>query len=73
MYAPVGKAAFACSCLQLRRLQLRRLEAADLRRNTALRCGNPRAFTLSKLPWVILARLVLLVSAPFLRLLPADL
>ena len=31
-----------------------------MRRNTALRCGNLRSFTLSKLPQVILARLVLL-------------
>jgi len=35
-----------------------------LRRNTALRCGNPRSFTPSKLPWVILARLVLLATKP---------
>ena len=32
------------------------------RRNTLLRCGNPRSFTQSKLPRVFLARLVLLGS-----------
>ena len=31
-----------------------------MRRNTSLHCGNLRSFTLSKLPQVILARLVLL-------------
>jgi hypothetical protein len=35
-----------------------------LRRNTVLRCGNPRSFTPSKLPRVILARLVLLATKP---------
>ena len=39
----------------------------DMHRNTALRCGNPRSFTLSKLPQVILARLVLLASTQFLK------
>ena len=39
-----------------------------MRRNTALRCGNLRSFTLSKLPQVILARLVLLASTQFLHI-----
>ena len=36
-----------------------------MRRNTALRCGNPQSFTHSKLLRVILARLVLLASCFF--------
>ena len=39
-----------------------------MRRNTALRCGNLRSFTLSKLPQVILACLVLLASTQFLHI-----
>ena len=39
-----------------------------MRRISALRCGNSRSFTVSKLPQVILARLKLLASPHFTKI-----